>query len=177
MRRFSASGIGICGDRGEEVLHEPSDAVRDFGQSPSKHARRDGLQGASAAVIRDSATVGGHGHTPPLSAEQPRFQPVELLELEHHDHARADVELTRLDGHAWPPRPVPRAVHGREPAHSLELMLSTSPTLLPAAVAIASALLRASATASSIAFARAGAGSSMVNVGPLMLLAPAAFPA
>ncbi len=56
-------------------------------------------------------------------------------------------------------------------------MLSTAPTLLPAALAIASALFRASATAASIAFARAGAGSSTVNVGPLMSLAPAAFAA
>jgi len=30
MPRFSASSIGICGDRGEEVLHEGSDAGRDF---------------------------------------------------------------------------------------------------------------------------------------------------
>ena len=72
MPRFSASGIGIYGDRGEEVLHEPSDAVRDFGQTPSKHARRDGPPEASAAVLTDSATVGGYGYTPPLSAEQPR---------------------------------------------------------------------------------------------------------
>ena len=56
-------------------------------------------------------------------------------------------------------------------------MLGTSPTLLSAASAIASAVFRASATAWSIASARAGAGSPMENVGPLMVLAPAAFAA